>query len=95
MEFTDIKRFKSAKFIILRSAIEDDIHKALKYGVWTSTSSHNRELDRAFRSHNDVILFFRVARENKLLGVARMKSGVEWDKMEKFWWHGTKWKGVF
>ena len=30
-------KIKDAAFYILRSTCDDDIHKAIKYGLWTST----------------------------------------------------------
>ena len=33
----DILKLKNAEFYIIRSTCDDDIHKSIKYGVWTST----------------------------------------------------------
>lgn len=33
----DWSRLKEACFVTLRSTCDDDIHKAIKYGLWTST----------------------------------------------------------
>ena len=38
-----------AEFYILRSTCDDDIHKALKYGCWTSTNRTNHMLNDRFR----------------------------------------------
>lgn len=47
-EFSDIQQFKNSKFFMMRSSTQDDIHKAMKYGVWTSTLNHNEILNNAF-----------------------------------------------
>lgn len=41
----DIKSIKKARCLVLRSNNDDDIHKAIKYGIWTSTKSHNETIN--------------------------------------------------
>jgi YT521-B-like domain len=38
----------SAKFYVIKSYSEDDVHKSIKYGVWSSTPNGNRRLDAAY-----------------------------------------------
>lgn len=38
-----------AKSYVIRSNNDDDIHKAIKYGVWCSTPPNNEMLDKAFK----------------------------------------------
>ena len=38
-----------AEFYVLRSTCDDDIHKALKYGCWTSTNRTNHMLNDRYR----------------------------------------------
>lgn len=45
----DLSRIADAEFYILRSTCDDDIHKALKYGVWTSTNRTNHLLNDRYR----------------------------------------------
>lgn len=40
--------YDNAKFFIIKSYSEDDIHKCIKYDVWSSTPNGNRKLDAAF-----------------------------------------------
>lgn len=40
---------RKAEFFILRSTCEDDIHKAIKYGIWTSTNYTNHILNNRFK----------------------------------------------
>ncbi len=42
-------RLKNAEFYILRSTCDDDIHKAIKYGCWTSTNRTNHMLNDRYR----------------------------------------------
>jgi hypothetical protein len=39
----------NAEFYILRSTCDDDIHKAIKYGCWTSTNRTNHMLNDRYR----------------------------------------------
>lgn len=40
--------YDNAKFYVIKSYSEDDIHKCIKYDVWSSTPNGNRKLDAAF-----------------------------------------------
>ena len=40
--------YETAKFYVIKSFNEDDIHKSIKYDVWTSTSYGNKKLNAAF-----------------------------------------------
>lgn len=61
----------SAKFYVIKSYSEDDIHKCIKYDVWSSTPNGNRKLAAAFREADakvsetgvkcPVFLFFSVS----------------------------------
>ena len=53
------KGLKQAEFFILRSTCDDDIHKAIKYGVWTSTNYTNHILNNRFKecSRHNIPLF--------------------------------------
>lgn len=39
----------NAKFFVMKSYNEADIHNSIKYGVWSSSSVGNQKLDAAFR----------------------------------------------
>lgn len=63
-----------AKFFVIKSIGEADIHKSIKYGVWSSSSSGNSKLDCAYRDAGriakrnstkcPVFLFFSVSSSN-------------------------------
>lgn len=40
--------YEAAKFYVIKSYSEDDVHKCIKYNVWTSTPNGNKKLDAAF-----------------------------------------------
>ncbi|CAA6675029.1 unnamed protein product [Spirodela intermedia] len=40
--------YKQAKFFMIKSFSEDDIHKSIKYNVWSSTPRGNKKLDATF-----------------------------------------------
>lgn len=43
-----VTEYKEAKFFIIKSYSEDNVHKSIKYGVWASTANGNRKLDAAY-----------------------------------------------
>lgn len=40
--------YENAKFYVIKSYSEDDVHKSIKYDVWASTPNGNKKLDAAF-----------------------------------------------
>lgn len=58
--------YENAKFFVIKSFSEDNIHKSIKYGIWASTPLGNRKLDAAFQEAKGitgncpVFLFFSV-----------------------------------
>ena len=40
---------KNARFFVIKSYSEDDIHRSIKYEIWCSTEHGNKRLDSAFR----------------------------------------------
>jgi len=59
--------YSEAKFFIIKSYSEDDIHKSVKYNVWASTPNGNKKLDAAYQEAQEkaggcpVFLFFSVS----------------------------------
>lgn len=41
--------YSDAKFFIIKSYSEDDVHKSIKYNVWASTPNGNKKLDAAYQ----------------------------------------------
>jgi len=90
-----------AHFYILRSSNDDNIHKAIKYQVWTSTSAGKSALKKARQEFHDVgkkpeiYLLFSVVSSNQFLGVARMTTDLDDNESFKYWWEPCKWFGSF
>lgn len=54
---------KSARFFVIKSYTEEDVHKSLKYEIWASTDLGNKRLDKAFKESGStapIYLFFSV-----------------------------------
>lgn len=58
--------YENAKFFVIKSFSEDNVHKSVKYNVWASTPLGNRKLDAAYHEAKEtsgncpVFLFFSV-----------------------------------
>lgn len=97
-------QYDNAKFYIIKSYSEDDIHKCVKYAVWSSTPNGNKKLDTAFLdaegkasgtgSSCPVFLFFSVNGSGQFLGVAEMVGQVDFNRNMDFW-QLDKWSGFF
>ncbi|CAG8492796.1 11646_t:CDS:2, partial [Acaulospora morrowiae] len=86
-----------ARFFVIKSYTEDDVHKSLKYDIWASTEIGNRRLDKAFRESADkgpIYLFFSVNASGHFCGMAQMLTPVDYTTSSSVWAQ-DKWKGVF
>jgi hypothetical protein len=67
----DSKLQFQARYFVIKSYTEDDVHKSLKYEIWSSTDPGNKRLDKAFKEcagRGPIYLFFSVnARWNFLI----------------------------
>ncbi|KAH7550557.1 hypothetical protein JRO89_XS13G0217500 [Xanthoceras sorbifolium] len=92
--------YKDAKFFIIKSYSEDNVHKSIKYGVWASTPNGNKKLDAAYREAKEkqdmclVFLFFSVNASAQFCGVAEMVGPVDFEKSVDYW-QQDKWSGQF
>ena len=95
----DLRNIKNAKFFVLRSTCDDDIHKAIKYGIWTSTYKNNILLNDLYkrykRTNTPIFLIYTVVGSGQYSGIARMASEVQLKKTFSYWWEEVKWSGVF
>ncbi|XP_024980537.1 uncharacterized protein LOC112517364 isoform X2 [Cynara cardunculus var. scolymus] len=90
-------KYDNAKFYVIKSYSEDDVHKSIKYDVWSSTPNGNKKLDAAFRDADgktNVFLFFSVNGSGQFVGVAEMIGPVDYEKNMDFW-QLDKWNGFF
>jgi len=88
---------RSARFFVIKSYSEDDIHKAIKYNIWASTDSGNRRLDAAFREsggQGPIYLLFSVNASGQFCGMAQMISAIDYTKKSDLWAQ-DKWNGQF
>ncbi|KAI4373108.1 hypothetical protein MLD38_011270 [Melastoma candidum] len=89
-----------AKFFIIKSYSEDDVHKSIKYKVWASTPNGNKKLDAAYREAQEksggcpVFLLFSVNTSGQFVGLAEMLGPVDFDKNVEYW-QQDKWTGCF
>ncbi|KAH8025981.1 hypothetical protein HPB51_015286 [Rhipicephalus microplus] len=86
---------KGARFFIIKSYSEDDIHRSIKYSIWCSTEHGNKRLDAAYRdAQGPVLLFFSVNGSGHFCGMAEMVSPVDYTASSSVWAQ-DKWKGQF
>ena len=86
---------KNARFFVIKSYSEDDIHRAIKYGVWCSTEHGNKRLDAAFKEREGkgpIYLLYSVNGSGHFCGMAQMMSGVDYQTHAGVWTQ-DKWKG--
>jgi hypothetical protein len=64
---------------VIKSYTEDDVHKSLKYEIWSSTEPGNKRLDKAFKEcggRGPIFLFFSVNASGHFCGIAEMLTPV-------------------
>ncbi|VVA24339.1 PREDICTED: YTH [Prunus dulcis] len=96
--------YEKAKFYVIKSYSEDDVHKSIKYDVWASTPNGNKKLDTSFRDAESksretgtqcpIFLFFSVNGSGQFIGLAEMAGQVDFNKDMDFW-QVDKWSGFF
>ncbi|KAJ4839138.1 hypothetical protein Tsubulata_040340 [Turnera subulata] len=94
----------NAKFFVIKSYSEDDVHKSIKYNVWSSTHHGNKKLQNAYEDAQKIsagrargcpiFLFFSVNVSGQFCGVAEMIGPVDFHKDMDFW-QQDKWNGSF
>lgn len=88
----------NARFFVIKSYSEDDIHRSIKYEIWCSTEHGNKRLDQAFKERESnngcVYLFFSVNGSGHFCGMAQMMSYVDYHSSSSVW-SQDKWKGQF
>ncbi|XP_022638543.1 YTH domain-containing family protein 2-like [Vigna radiata var. radiata] len=73
-----LKECADAKFFVIKSYNEDNIHKSIKYNMWVSTKKGNKKLDVAYQEAQQrpgrcpVFLFFSVNTSCQFVGLAEM-----------------------
>ena len=89
----------NSKFFVIKSFSEEDVHKSIKYGVWSSSKNGNLTLSNAFQltkeKNANVYLFFSCNGSGRYIGVARMKTPCDENRTFEFWTQDGKWPGLF
>ncbi|CAN7097831.1 unnamed protein product [Brassica rapa subsp. narinosa] len=96
--------YTNAKFFVIKSYSEDDVHKSIKYSVWSSTLHGNKKLQSAYEDAQriatekscecPIFLFFSVNASGLFCGMAEMTGPVSFEKDMDFW-QQDKWSGSF
>jgi hypothetical protein len=89
----------NSKFFVIKSFSEEDVHKSIKYGVWSSSKNGNLTLSNAFQvakeKNGNVYLFFSCNGSGRYVGIARMKTPCDENRNFEFWTQDGKWTGLF
>lgn len=89
----------NSKFFVIKSFSEEDVHKAIKYKVWSSTKTGNQNLNIAYKtakeSEGDIYLFFSCNGSGRFVGAAKMTSQVDEKNSFLYWTQDSKWSGLF
>lgn len=89
----------NCQFFVIKSFSEEDVHKSIKYGVWSSSKTGNITLSNAFNMTKEkggnVYLFFSCNGSGRYVGVAKMKSACDENKSFEYWTQDGKWPGLF
>ena len=89
----------NCKFFVIKSFSEEDVHKSIKYNVWSSSKDGNLTLSNAFRiteeNKGNVYLFYSCNGSGRYCGVARMKTPCDETKSFGLWTQDGKWPGLF
>merc|ERR550534_3465570 len=99
---------KNARYFVIKSFSEDDVHRSIKYGIWCSTDHGNKRLDAAFKAQKSaaigysfiqgpIYLFFSVNGSGYFCGMAEMLSTVDYTNTtgKSVWVNNDKFKAQF
>ncbi len=89
----DTRDFPNAQFFVVRSKNRDDIHKAMKYGVWTSSYYNNKKFKEACQQ-GPVFFIFTILKTNKFVGIAQIIDKPDLKIEFPYWGEIGKWKGI-
>jgi hypothetical protein len=88
-----------SQIFVIKSFSEEDVHKSIKYSVWSSTKTGNQTLNNAYIMTKEkggyVYLLFSCNGSGRYIGLARMKSEVVEEKQFMYWTQDSKWPGLF
>eukprot|EP00937_MAST-01D_sp_MAST-1D-sp2_P000311 g311.t1 len=74
-----------ARMFVVKSFSEDDVHKAVKYGLWTSLPHNNAIFASAWENEIGPVYFlFSVNKSGRFVALAQMDGGIE-DRTFALW----------
>lgn len=86
-------------FYVVKSFSEEDIHKGIKYSLWTSSTTGNETLENAYnyskQNSGSVYLYFSANGSGRFVGIAKMTSNLKQNKKFPFWSQDNKWDDYF
>ena len=89
----------NSQFFVIKSFSEEDVHKAIKYKVWSSTKTGNQALNSAYKATKEaggeLYLYFSCNGSGRFVGVAKMTSQVDEKNSFLYWTQDSKWSGLF
>lgn len=92
-----IDSFQSGNFFVIRSKKIDDIHKAVKYGVWTSSQHNNQKIQETFVAgkmyNRPTFFFFTYLNAPGFVGLAIL-DGMQLDREFPFFGEIGRWVGI-
>ena len=75
----DLEKGPKVHGMVIRSANDDNVHKGIKYGIWTTTPKNKNKIEqlwqRKLSQNTNTYLFFSAVKSGMFEGVARLKSG--------------------
>jgi len=84
-----------ASVFIIKSFTEEDIHKSIKYNIWSSTNFGNNKLNLEYQNkQGKVYLLFSTYKSNQFTGFAQMKSEVNFKNTFPLWARDN-WRATF
>ena len=89
----------NCKFFIIKALTEEDIHKSIKYNVWSSRKEANVTLNDAFNTikekNGKVYLIFTCHGTERYVGIAEMTSNYDEKRPFDLWTQDNVWIGLF
>ncbi len=90
---------ENSQFFVIKSFSEEDVHKAIKYNVWSSTKTGNQTLDNSYKhtteKGGEVYLLYSCNGSGRFIGVAKMASPIDEKNTFEYWTQDEKWPGLF
>ncbi|KAI7731498.1 hypothetical protein M8C21_006299, partial [Ambrosia artemisiifolia] len=89
-----VTTYDNAKFFVIKSFSEENVHKSIKYNVWASTPLGNRKLDAAYQEAKESGATCPVNASGQFCGVAEMVGPVDFVNDAEYW-QQDRWSGQF